>query len=202
MTEITDSQFLNNSAQATSGGQGSPGYSAGGNGGSALGGSLAFSGFSVLSFVTSLGGSVAAGYGGGGTPIGGNGLPAGADVYSSATMLSRHVALTSTSGASTCSIATSSTQGANLDADGSCGSFTLHGDAKLQILASGGQTFAYPLWGSPLIDVAADCNDAFGVTLTHDVRGGPRPLDGNADGIAACDIGAVESDELFANGFE
>ena len=25
---------------------------------------------------------------------------------------------------------------------------------------------------------------------------------GNADGNAACDLGAVESDELFANGFE
>ena len=59
-----------------------------------------------------------------------------------------------------------------------------------------------PLWGSPLIDAAADCNDVFGATLTTDVRSGPRPLDGNADGTAACDLGAVESDELFANSFE
>lgn len=202
LTEISDSQFLNNSVQARYGGDGSSGFSGGGNGGDALGGTLAFSGFAVLSNVTSLGGSVSAGYGGSGSPNGSNGLPAGADVYSTATVLSRYVALTSTSGASACSIATSSTQGANLDADASCGNFSLHGDAKLQVLTSGGRTFAYPLWGSPLIDAAADCKDAFGATIAADVRGEIRPLDGNADGIAACDIGAVESDELFANGFE
>ena len=50
-------------------------------------------------------------------------------------------------------------------------------------------------------DSKGDCL-AFGATLTTDVRGGVRPLDGNADGIAACDLGAVESDELFTNGFE
>ncbi len=201
LTEINNSQFSNNSAQGASGGF-SFGLNPGGNGGAALGGTLAFSGFSVLSFVASLGGSVAPGLYGFGSPNGSSGQAVGADVYSTATVLSRYVALTSTSGASACSIATSSTQGANLDADGSCGNFTLHGDAKLQVLTSGGQTYAFPLWGSPLIDAAADCKDAFGTTLTADVRGGPRPLDGNADGIAACDIGAVESDELFANGFE
>jgi hypothetical protein len=201
LTEITNSLFLNNLARGAPGGN-SFNANPGGSGGSAQGGTLAFSGFSVLSFVTSLGGSVAPGLYGSGSPNGISGQATGADVYSTATMLSRYVALTSTSGASACSIATSSTQGANLDADGSCGNFTLHGDAKLQVLTSGGQTFAFPLWGSPLIDAAADCKDAFGTTLTADVRGGPRPLDGNADGIAACDIGAVESDELFANGFE
>ena len=201
LTEISNSQLLNNSAQGAAGGF-YIGSNPGGNGGSALGGTLAFSGFSVLSFVTSLGGNAMPGLYGPGSPNGSSGQAAGADVYSTATVLSRYVALTSTSGASTCSIATSSTQGANLDADASCGNFSLHGDAKLQVLTSGGQTFAYPLWGSPLIDAAADCKDAFGATIAADVRGEIRPLDGNADGIAACDIGAVESDELFANGFE
>jgi hypothetical protein len=155
-----------------------------------------------LSFVTSLGGSVFAGYGGSGSPPGVAGAAAGADVYTTATMLSRDNVLTSTSGAAACAVATIVAQGANLDADNSCQNFTLHGDAKLQIVTSGGDTFALPLWGSPLIDAALDCNDAYGTTLTTDVRGGVRPLDGNADGIAACDLGAVESDELFANGFE
>ncbi len=201
LTEITDSQFLSNSVQ------GSPGRSAiggavGGDGGSALGGTLAFSGFSVLSFVSSLGGSVLAGSAGQGGGGGAAGAAAGADVYSTATVLSRNTVLTSTSGAKTCSVATLSAQGANFDADSSCPNFTLHGDAKWQIVTSGGDTFAFPLWGSPLIDAAADCKDAFGTTLTTDVRGGLRPLDGNADGTAACDLGAVESDELFANGFE
>ncbi len=56
--------------------------------------------------------------------------------------------------------------------------------------------------GSPLAAIHGADRDAFGVLLTTDVRGVMRPLDGNADGVAACDIGAVESDELFANGFE
>ena len=201
LTEITDSQFLSNYAQ------GSPGRSAiggavGGDGGSALGGALAFSGFSVLSFVSSLGGSVLAGSAGQGGGGGASGTAAGADVYSTATVLSRNTVLTSTSGAKTCSVATLVAQGANFDADSSCPNFTLHGDAKWQVVTSGDYTFAFPLWGSPLIDTAADCKDAFGATLTTDVRGGVRPLDGNADGVAACDLGAVESDELFANGFE
>ena len=203
LTEVNNSQFLQNAAQ------GAPGAfnffgSAGGNGGSAQGGALAASGFTALSFVSAVGNSSAAGSGGFGTPVGNAGSATGSDIYSTATVLSRYVALTSTSGggATTCSIATSSTQGANLDADGSCPNFSLHGDAKLQILTSGGQTFAFPLWGSPLIDVEADCKDAFGATLTSDVRDGVRPLDGNADGVVACDLGAVESDELFANGFE
>lgn len=200
-TEITNSQFLSNSAQAPSGGSGFGG-SAGGDGGSARGGALAFSGFSELSFVSALGSSLVGGYGGSGSPTGASGAVAGADVYTTATMLSRGNVLTSTSGAATCAVATIVAQGANLDADSSCQNFTLHGDAKLAIVTSGGDTFALPLWGSPLIDAAVNCNDAFGTTLTTDVRGGVRPLDGNADGIAACDLGAVESDELFANGFE
>src|SRR5262249_48190503 len=41
--------------------------------------------------------------------------------------------------------------------------------------------------GSPAIDAAGATCD-----LTKDQRGAPRPVDGNSDGIAACDIGAVE----------
>ena len=118
------------------------------------------------------------------------------------TLLSRSNVFVSTSGATSCAGSTIVSQGANFDADSSCQNFTLHGDPKLQIVTSDGNTFALPLWGSPLIDSAVDCNDAFGTTLFNDVRGGVRPLDGNADGVAACDLGDVESDELFANGFE
>ncbi|QBB70739.1 hypothetical protein ELE36_10410 [Pseudolysobacter antarcticus] len=201
LTEITDSQFFNNSAQGSSGGS-AFGGGAGGAGGSARGGALAFSAFSVLSFVTSNGNSVIGVFGGSGNPRGADGAAVGADVYATATVLSRSTVLISTSGATTCKVATLVAQGANLDADNSCQNFTLHGDPKLQVVTSGDATFALPLWGSPLIDAAVDCKDAFGTTLTNDVRGGVRPLDGNADRIAACDLGAVESDELFANGFE
>lgn len=205
-TEISNSQLLQNTAQGGGGGF-SFGPTAGGNGGAARGGALALSGFTAFSFVSAAGNSVSAGNGGPGIPPGSSGTLAGSDLFDTATLLSRYSVLTSTSttplgNATTCTGATIVTQGANLDADSSCPNFNLHGDAKLQIVTSGGSTFAFPLWGSPLIDAAADCSDAFGVALTTDVRGVLRSLDANADGVAACDIGAVESDELFANGFD
>lgn len=43
-----------------------------------------------------------------------------------------------------------------------------------------------PVAGSPVIDAAVDLG------LTTDVNGAVRPVDGNGDGIAAADIGAVE----------
>ena len=204
LTEITDSQLLDSSAQGGRGGDNFFGSGAGGNGGSAQGGALSLSGFTALSFVSAMGSIVAPGVGGLGGSSGSAGVAAGTDLYSTATVLSRSSVLTSTSPgvANTCSVATMSTQGTNFDADSSCPNFTLHGDAKLQIVTSGGATFAFPLWGSPLIDAATNCNDAFGVLQIEDVRGVTRPLDGNGDGVAACDLGAVESDELFANGFD
>ena len=205
-TDISNSQFLQNSALGGSGGF-AFGNNAGGNGGSAGGGALALSSFTALSFVSAVANGLSAGNGGLGTPPGNPGALVGSDIFATATLLSHYSALTSTSttplgNAAACATTTIVTQGANLDADNSCQNFSLHGDAKLQIVTSADATFAFPLWGSPLIDAAADCNDAFGETLTHDVRRGLRPLDGNADGVAACDIGAVESDELFANGFD
>lgn len=209
-TEVSNSQFLNNHALPNSGGFG--GTASGGDGGSAYGGALATSGFTALAFVSAAGNTAVPGSGGttGGHDAnpGINGSGAGSDIFATATVLSRYSALTSTTTGTvdgtiaTCAITNSTTQGANLDADGSCLNYSLHGDANLQIVSSGGSTFAFPRWGSTLIDAAADCSDGFATTVSDDVRGGVRPLDANADGTAACDLGAVESDELFANGFE
>ncbi len=53
---------------------------------------------------------------------------------------------------------------------------------------NGGPTRTHNLvTGSPAIDAAGATCD-----LTTDQRGAPRPVDGNGDGVAACDIGAVE----------
>ena len=58
----------------------------------------------------------------------------------------------------------------------------------------GGRTPTHALVpGSLAIDAAGpECLDPTGAPLTMDQRGRPRPIDGNGDGIVACDIGAFE----------
>ena len=80
--------------------------------------------------------------------------------------------------------------GANyLIADGSCGA-TRTGDPMLGPLQdNGGGILTHALLpGSPAIDAA----DAAACPST-DQRGSARPLDGNGDGFAVCDLGAVEA---------
>ena len=58
------------------------------------------------------------------------------------------------------------------------------------------QTYFALLPGSPAIDAGnpAGCTDDLGGPLTDDQRGTSRPLDGNNDGTAVCDIGSYEVD--------
>lgn len=91
----------------------------------------------------------------------------------------------------------------NLIEDSSCGA-AITGDPMLGPLANnGGSTQTHlPLVGSPAID-AGGSTTCPGI----DQRGITRPQDGNGDGIAICDIGAVEvsaaeSTLIFADGFE
>ena len=90
------------------------------------------------------------------------------------------------------------TQGTNLSSDGSCPGFNLIADPQLHALSVGsnGYPIAFLAYKSPVIDAAIDCMDAFGLIVNEDLQGTPRP-----QGLK-CDIGAIEADCIFVNGFE
>lgn len=80
--------------------------------------------------------------------------------------------------------------GSNLSSDASCG-FGQPAEVLLGPLAdNGGVTYTHlPLPGSPAIDhVSAGCPPP-----AADQRGAARPVDGDGDGSALCDAGAVET---------
>jgi len=90
--------------------------------------------------------------------------------------------------------------GYNLDDATSCG-LSGTGDlsdeeARLMALSDyGGRTASHELLsGSPAVDAGdpAGCTDLEGAPLRKDQRGITRPADGDEDGTARCDIGAVE----------
>ena len=71
-------------------------------------------------------------------------------------------------------------------------------DPKLHALSVGsnGYPIAFPAYGSPVIDAAVDCKDAFGLVVSEDLQATPRPQG------PKCDIGAIEADYIFVDGFE
>jgi CSLREA domain-containing protein len=108
--------------------------------------------------------------------------------------LGNTIVANSVTGGSCNSSGTVMSLGSNLDSDGTC-QFTGPGDlsgvaAGLGSLAdNGGPTETHALLaGSPAIDAAQGCPPP-----ATDQRGVARPLDGNGDGLAVCDIGALET---------
>ncbi|WP_395375938.1 choice-of-anchor Q domain-containing protein [Marinicella sp. W31] len=108
-----------------------------------------------------------------------------------------------------CDIADASDNSANLnnlDSDGTCNvqaaNHLTAADVLLAPLAdNGGDTMTLiPIVDSPAIDAADEATCEL-----FDQRGEVRPQDGDGDGTANCDIGAVEGvliDVIFFNGFE
>ena len=96
---------------------------------------------------------------------------------------------------STCAGAAVRSGGHNLDSAGSClltePSDLSNVDPKLgRFLNNGGATLTFALLpGSPAIDAGGG-----ELCPSTDQRGFPRPADGNADAVFACDIGAYEAD--------
>jgi hypothetical protein len=198
--EVIDVTLAGNSANEGSGGNLFllvPG-SLGGAGGNASGGALSIAGFSVFEFVTGAANSAVPGSGGFGMFTGPAGSATASDALIGATVVARSSVFGSAT-APVCALVAGGiqAQGANLDRDGSCPNFSLHGDPKLAPLAPniGGRYVMFPQVGSPLIDAALDCQDAFGTTVTDDELGTARPQG------SACDLGAVEADYIFVDGF-
>ncbi|MEW5987235.1 MAG: choice-of-anchor Q domain-containing protein [Chloroflexota bacterium] len=81
----------------------------------------------------------------------------------------------------------------NLIEDGSCEP-AFSGDPELGPLQdNGGPTWTHkPLPGSPVIDQGYNPTCTAPPVSSQDQRGGFRPVDGDGDGVATCDIGAVE----------
>jgi len=184
----------------------------GGNGGYVSGG-LLFVGSSVvlaeLEFSTLANGAILAGSGGfagaDGTPIGQGGQPGvarGTSIYSTGpnpAIFASSVVIGTTN--STLCFGTVASDGGseNLDQDSSCTGFTRHGTFAETLLPQlPATTTSYtPVYKGKLIDVAASCTQIGGVlVISDDQRGTPRPQG------AKCDLGAIESDYVFANGFD
>ncbi|GAA0724297.1 hypothetical protein [Dokdonella soli] len=103
-----------------------------------------------------------------------------------------------------CSIASLSAAGANLSSDASCTGFTLTNTAVAFKPGArvGGTWNLLPLRHSAVIDAAQDCTLPGGTLLTVDQGSLPRPMDGNGDGVAQCDLGATEADYVFVDGMD
>jgi CSLREA domain-containing protein len=92
----------------------------------------------------------------------------------------------------------------NLGGSVACG-FALTGSGGYGprlVQAEGIDAFAVPATDSPVVDVfeASACPSIF----HRDLFGRQRPIDGDGDGAAACDIGPVEvvNERVFSSGFE
>jgi hypothetical protein len=88
--------------------------------------------------------------------------------------------------------------GGNAAFDTSCG-LTAPGDVEDIPVATTASTVDPGVWlipaaGSALVDAVPIGSNGCGVddTIALDQRGSSRPVDGDGDGVAACDIGAVE----------
>jgi hypothetical protein len=178
----------------------------GGKGGSASGGLVAMPPGANIAFTTLSHGGLTTGSpgnGGSGAVGGAPGQPgtaSGLAITGQATAVATVIVGPVSASAALCSPGFAAKPGyVNLDEDGSCGGFTLHGslaDLFRPLDLSGTAWPAYmPRYGSKIID-AAQCSDGTLQPPTDDEHGTARPQG------AQCDLGAIEADYVFVAGFE
>lgn len=143
---------------------------------------------------------------GGGGAAGFPALRQGEIVFAASAARVRSSALMGTSADLDCQGALNAS-GSNLASDGSCSGFTLQATFAASFLPTtieqGGRVAWQPAPGSPVIDAAGTCNDLTGTAVAADQSGRARPRDGDGNGSAACDLGAIEaSPTIFLHGFE
>lgn len=126
----------------------------------------------------------------------GNDAPTGKSIFNGGATVTVVSTILGDAAGSHCGGAPVTSGGNNIDSDGSCalaGGGDQNVDPQLGPLAdNGGPTLTHqPSPTSP----ALDAGGATGCPAT-DQRGQTRPLDGNGDGTAVCDVGAVEFVDL------
>jgi len=207
---IENSTLAANSAIAGRGGDAgsdSMGISYGnpGNGGDASGALLGVglgAGSVRIEFATLANGSLLVGQGGSaGSQVGTDGTPHASGMFAGSSIIALSSAVVGVQQATIAlcegSVATASGSN-NLDEDASCG-FPLH-DTFANLFRPLDLALPWPaympVWHSTLIDAAASCNDLVPAPVTKDQHGTHRPQG------TKCDIGAIEADYIFVDGFE
>ena len=206
---ITSSTIAGGSGTGGKGGAGvttTSDVTSGGAGGDASGGLIrvdASAALADLEFSTLVGGQVVGGSGGNaiGPPLVG---PPGAFSGNAISAVSTITVLSSVivdvqSGVSLCSgLVTAASGSVNLDEDSSCG-FSLQGTFAQLFHPLNVNTTPWPgympLYHSAVIDAAATCQDLAAQTVSLDQHDTPRPQG------AKCDLGAIEADYIFVDGF-
>lgn len=197
------------SAGATGGAGGDAGFASfpttGGTGGSARGGLIgvdASAALADLEFSTLSGGQVTGGTGGNGTMAGATGVIAGNALSAAATLTAlSSVVVDTQAGAALCDGQVAASAGSvNLGEDNSCSGFSLHQSFTQLFHALDAQATPWPgylpLYRSAVINAAATCQDLAAQTLIGDQHDTPRPQG------SQCDLGAIEADYLFVDGFD